>query len=225
MIYLVEDDDNIRELEEYALRSGGFDTKSFANGSDFFAACREELPDLVLLDIMLPEEDGLQILRRLRADPSAGAVPVIMVTAKTTELDVVKGLDLGADDYIPKPFGVMELISRVKAVLRRTERTAAPEPETVLSCGEIRMDDKQRVVTAGGSVCELTYKEYELLKLLLRNQRLVLTREKILQSVWGYSFEGETRTVDMHIKTLRQKLGASGSLIRTVRNVGYKIEA
>ena len=144
-----------------------------------------------------------------------------MVTAKTTELNVVKGLDLGADDDIPKPFGIMELLSRVKAVLRRSKR--APEPDAVFSYGDILLDDKRRVVTAGGSVCELTYKEYELLKLLLRNQRLVLTREKILQSVWGYNFEGETRTVDMHIKTLRQKLGESGSLIKTVRNVGYKI--
>lgn len=221
MIYIVEDDDNIRELEDYALRSGGFTAESFSGGSDFWAACRKEIPDLVLLDIMLPEEDGLQILRQLRANPATKLVPVIMVTAKTTELDVVKGLDLGADDYIPKPFGIMELLSRVKAVLRRSKR--APEPDTVFSYGDILLDDKRRVVTAGGSVCELTYKEYELLKLLLRNQRLVLTREKILQSVWGYNFEGETRTVDMHIKTLRQKLGESGSLIKTVRNVGYKI--
>ncbi len=221
MIYIVEDDDNIRELEDYALRSGGFTAESFSGGSDFWAACRKEIPDLVLLDIMLPEEDGLQILRQLRANPATKLVPVIMVTAKTTELNVVKGLDLGADDYIPKPFGIMELLSRVKAVLRRSKR--APEPDTVFSYGDILLDDKRRVVTAGGSVCELTYKEYELLKLLLRNQRLVLTREKILQSVWGYNFEGETRTVDMHIKTLRQKLGESGSLIKTVRNVGYKI--
>ena len=221
MIYIVEDDDNIRELEDYALRSGGFAAESFSGGSDFWAACRKEIPDLVLLDIMLPEEDGLQILRQLRANPATKLVPVIMVTAKTTELDVVKGLDLGADDYIPKPFGIMELLSRVKAVLRRSKR--APEPDAVFSYGDILLDDKRRVVTAGGSVCELTYKEYELLKLLLRNQRLVLTREKILQSVWGYNFEGETRTVDMHIKTLRQKLGESGSLIKTVRNVGYKI--
>ena len=221
MIYIVEDDDNIRELEDYALRSGGFTAESFSGGSDFWAACRKEIPDLVLLDIMLPEEDGLQILRQLRANPATKLVPVIMVTAKTTELDVVKGLDLGADDYIPKPFGIMELLSRVKAVLRRSKR--APEPDTVFSYGDILLDDKRRVVTASGSVCELTYKEYELLKLLLRNQRLVLTREKILQSVWGYNFEGETRTVDMHIKTLRQKLGESGSLIKTVRNVGYKI--
>ena len=221
MIYIVEDDDNIRELEDYALRSGGFTAESFSGGSDFWAACRKEIPDLVLLDIMLPEEDGLQILRQLRANPATKLVPVIMVTAKTTELNVVKGLDLGADDYIPKPFGIMELLSRVKAVLRRSKR--APEPDTVFSYGDILLDDKRRVVTAGGNVCELTYKEYELLKLLLRNQRLVLTREKILQSVWGYNFEGETRTVDMHIKTLRQKLGESGSLIKTVRNVGYKI--
>ena len=221
MIYIVEDDDNIRELEDYALRSGGFTAESFSGGSDFWAACRKEIPDLVLLDIMLPEEDGLQILRQLRANPATKLVPVIMVTAKTTELNVVKGLDLGADDYIPKPFGIMELLSRVKAVLRRSKR--APEPDTVFSYGDILLDDKRRVVTAGGSVCELTYKEYELLKLLLRNQRLVLTREKILQSVWGYNFEGETRTVDMHIKTLRQKLRESGSLIKTVRNVGYKI--
>ena len=222
MIYIVEDDDNIRELEDYALRSGGFTAESFSGGSDFWAACRKEIPDLVLLDIMLPEEDGLQILRQLRANPATKLVPVIMVTAKTTELDVVKGLDLGADDYIPKPFGIMELLSRVKAVLRRSKR--APEPDTVFSYGDILLDDKRRVVTAGGSVCELTYKEYELLKLLLRNQRLVLTREKILQSVWGYNFEGETRTVDMHIKTLRKKLGAGGELIKTVRNVGYKID-
>ena len=156
MIYIVEDDDNIRELEDYALRSGGFTAKSFSSGGALLAACREEIPDLVLLDIMLPEEDGLQILRQLRTDSATKLVPVIMVTAKTTELDVVKGLDLGADDYIPKPFGVMELISRVKAVLRRSERTPEPEPDTTFSCGDILLDDKQRVVTASGTVCELT---------------------------------------------------------------------
>ena len=223
MIYIVEDDDNIRELEDYALRSGGFSAQSFAGGAAFFAACGESVPELVLLDIMLPEEDGLQILKQLRADPATKSVPVIMVTAKTTELDVVKGLDLGADDYISKPFGVMELISRVKAVLRRVDHTQDSEPDACFSYGEVVLDDKQRIVTANGELCELTFKEYELLKLLLHNQKLVLTREKILQSVWGYSFEGETRTVDMHIKTLRQKLGDAGSIIKTVRNVGYKI--
>ena len=223
MIYIVEDDENIRDLESYALKSSGFICECFSDGASFFAACRKELPELILLDIMLPGEDGLQLLKKLRADHATKLIPVIMITAKTTEMDIVKGLDLGADDYIAKPFGVMELISRVKAMMRRTAAPAEHDSPTLLQYQDVTLDDARRSVFVAGQPCPLTFKEYELLKLLMRNHDLVLSREKILQEVWGYSFEGETRTVDMHIKTLRQKLGSSGSMIKTVRNVGYKV--
>ncbi|MBQ4347874.1 MAG: response regulator transcription factor [Firmicutes bacterium] len=221
MIYIVEDDLNIRQMESYALKMSGFDALEFENGADFFAECAKKLPELVILDIMLPGEDGIKILTRLREAHETKHLPVIMVTAKTSELDAVKGLDSGADDYITKPFGIMEFISRVKAVLRRT---GAAEEESEFFVGEIVMDDGKRQVFAGGALCELTFKEYELLKCLIMNKGIVLSRDKLMDKVWGVDFEGESRTVDMHIKTLRQKLGEFGSSVKTVRNVGYKIE-
>lgn len=220
MIYIVEDDKNIRELESYVLQSSGYSVKSFENSLEFYKACEEQLPSLVLLDIMLPNEDGLSILKNLRQQEKTKSIPIIMVTAKTTELDEVKGLDAGADDYISKPFGVMELISRVKALLRRTSQA---DNSKVLSFKDIMLDDERHLVTVSGKNRELTFKEFELLKYLLHNQGIVLSRERIMEQVWGFEFEGESRTVDMHIKTLRQKLGISGKVIRTVRNVGYKI--
>ena len=201
MIYIIEDDTDIREMESYALRNSGFDILALSDGSGLAEALTRETPDLILLDIMLPGVDGLSILRRLRASERTKRIPIIMVTAKTTEIDKVRGLDMGADDYITKPFGIMELVSRVKALLRR----AAPEEnDGIIACGTIVMNDSKRRVQAGETVVELTYKEYELLRHMLINRGVVLTREKLLGAVWG-----ETRTVDMHIKTLRQKLGDS----------------
>ena len=220
MIYIVEDDASIRELEQYALQTNQYTVRGFEDGASFWAAVRETVPDLVILDVMLPDEDGYQILGRLRETAATRTVPVIMVAAKTSEIDVVKRLDHGTDDYLCKPFGIMELISRVKAVLRRYQR----EDNTVLRFGGIMLDDGQHQVTVDGEPCALTFKEYELLKCLLVNQRIVMTREKLMDKVWGMDYEGETRTVDMHIKTLRKKLGAGGELIKTVRNVGYKID-
>lgn len=222
MIYIVEDDVNIRQMESYALKNSGYEVTGFGDGTGFFAACAETVPELVILDIMLPGEDGLTILQRLRADVVLKAVPVIIITAKDTELDAVRGLDAGADDYVTKPFGIMEFISRVKALLRRV--AVKEEKETVYMFGGILLDDEKHLVSVDGEPCELTFKEYELLKYLMINRGLVLSREKIMDRVWGMDFEGGSRTVDMHIKTLRQKLGESGSVIRTVRNVGYKIE-
>lgn len=220
MIYIVEDDANIRQMESYALKNSGFAVVELANAAAFWAECAKQLPELLILDIMLPGEDGLSILQKLRADNRTRDIPVIMVTAKSGELDAVRGLDEGADDYIAKPFGIIEFVSRVKAALRRVKK-----PETArLVAGDILLDDERRLVFAGGSLCSLTFKEYELLKLLLQNSGIVLTRERIMDKVWGVDFEGESRTVDMHIKTLRQKLGQSGALIKTVRNVGYKID-
>lgn len=221
LIYIVEDDVNIREIEQYALKNSGFEVKEFDNGRDFYEALNGQVPALILLDIMLPGEDGLEILSKVRKIPSASKVPVIMVTAKTTEIDKVKGLDMGADDYITKPFGVMELISRVKALLRRTE---SGTEDTLLSVGIVSMDMKRHAVLVNGEVCELTFKEFELLKYLMINEGIVLSRDKIMSQVWGFDYEGESRTVDMHIKTLRHKLGDGGNIIRTVRNVGYVIE-
>ena len=221
MIYIIEDDTDIREMESYALRNSGFDILALSDGSGLAEALTRETPDLILLDIMLPGEDGLSILRRLRASERTKRIPIIMVTAKTTEIDKVRGLDMGADDYITKPFGIMELVSRVKALLRR----AAPEEnDGIIACGTIVMNGSKRRVQAGETVVELTYKEYELLRHMLINRGVVLTREKLLGAVWGYDYIGETRTVDMHIKTLRQKLGDSGAQIVTVRNVGYKLD-
>ena len=221
LIYIVEDDVNIREIERYALKNSGFETQELECGRDLYKALEKKTPSLILLDIMLPGEDGLEILTTLRNNKATRRVPVIMVTAKTTELDKVKGLDLGADDYITKPFGVMELISRVKALLRRTEEQAE---SAVLAHDAIVMDTDKRSVTVEGEPCELTYKEFELLKMLLLNRGIVLTRDKIMDQVWGFEYGGESRTVDMHIKTLRQKLGEAGGVIKTVRNVGYLID-
>lgn len=220
MIYIVEDDNDIREMEGYALKNSGFEVNLFPDGEEFFTALKKELPDLVMLDIMLPGEDGLAILKKLRSSEATAVIPVIMVTAKTSEIDKVKGLDMGADDYITKPFGVMELVSRVKALLRRCENKLDTKP---LIYKDIVIDDHKRKVTVGGKSCVLTYKEYELLKYLVVNKDIALSREKLLVKVWGYDFEGESRTVDMHIKTLRQKLGEAGNYIVTVRHVGYKI--
>lgn len=220
MIYIVEDDNDIREIEVYALKNMGYKVLSFADSSGFYKECENDVPKLIMLDIMLPNEDGLSILKKIRADEKLKRVPVIMVTAKSSELDKVKGLDMGADDYITKPFGVMELVSRVKALLRRCERN---ENSVVLEYEGIKIEDFKRKVTSNGEKCILTYKEYELLKYLIINKDIALTREKLLEKVWGYDFEGESRTVDMHIKTLRQKLGSCGDLIKTVRHVGYKV--
>ena len=220
MIYIVEDDINIREMEEYALRNSGFSVMGFSEGSAFFAQCAKVLPSLVVLDIMLPGESGLDILKQMRQSQKTRQVPVMLVTAKSSEIDAVRGLDAGADDYISKPFGIMEFISRVKAVLRRYQVNR----EEVITFEEIVLDDRKRVVTAEGKQASLTYKEYELLKYFLQNQGIVLSRDKIMDTIWGMDFEGESRTVDMHIKTLRQKLGKCGSYIKTVRNVGYKLE-
>ncbi len=222
MIYLVEDDDSIRELVSYTLRSTGFEAKGFACAKDFWEAVREELPSLVLLDIMLPDEDGLSILRRLRDNTRTSKLPVIMLTAKGTEYDKVVGLDAGADDYIPKPFGMMELVSRVKALLRRTE------PDKVrpvrYQIGPIEADLEKHTVKVNGDPVTLTYKEFELLVYLMENEGIVLTRDRLLSKLWGYDFDGETRTVDVHIRTLRQKLGVASVYIETVRGVGYKME-
>ena len=219
MIYIIEDDQDIREMETYALKNSGFEVEAFSESSSFYEACRKSLPSLVLLDIMLPGEDGLAILKKLRQGDDTKDIPVIMVTAKSTEIDKVKGLDSGADDYITKPFGVMELVSRAKALLRRCPKNS---DQKVLSFQGIVIDDDKHTVTVDGKECKLTFKEYELLKYFLQNKGIALSRERLIEQVWGYDFEGESRTVDMHIKTLRQKLGSAGSIIKTVRNVGYK---
>ena len=219
LIYAVEDDKNILEIEMFALKNSGYQVEGFECASDFYKKLEEKQPDLALLDIMLPDEDGLEIVAKLRRRPETKKLPIIMVTAKSTEIDKVKGLDVGADDYLTKPFGVMELIARVKAVLRRTM-----EEDKFLTLGDIFLDDEKHMVYVKDVPCSLTFKEYELLKLLLHNAGIVVTREIILERVWGIDFEGESRTLDMHIRTLRQKLGEAGSMIRTVRNVGYMIE-
>ena len=220
MIYLVEDDASIRELVVYALNNSGFEAHGFDTPSAFWSAMAKEVPTMVLLDIMLPEEDGLQILKKLRADPRTQRIPVIMLTAKGSEYDKVIGLEAGADDYIPKPFGMMELIARVKALLRRASDAPAPETYQV---GRLTVCPQRHSVEVDGAAVTLTLKEYELLCMLLKNRNLVLTRDRLLNQIWGYSFDGENRTVDVHIRTLRQKLGPAGDLIETVRGVGYRI--
>ncbi|MBE5881381.1 MAG: response regulator transcription factor [Lachnospiraceae bacterium] len=219
LIYIVEDDKNIAEIESFALKNIGHTVKEFSSAKEFYRELDKRVPDLFLLDIMLPDEDGLSIIRKLKADPRTAYPPIILVTAKTSEIDKVKGLDLGADDYMTKPFGVMELISRVKALLRRSQVIGAMP--LVLSFETIRMEEEKHLVTVDNQPCELTYKEYELLKLLLINAGIVTSREVILDKIWGTDFEGESRTLDMHIKTLRKKLKDAGSYIKTVRNVGY----
>jgi two-component system alkaline phosphatase synthesis response regulator PhoP len=221
-IFIVEDDDNIRELVAYALSQAGFEVSCFTDGMAFNNALRNQRPDLVLLDIMLPGKDGIELLCEIRKNSKTAKMPVIMMTAKGAEYDRIKGLDLGADDYITKPFSVMELVSRVKAVLRRTSDNTGDSAE--LHIGEISLSNEKRLVTVSGEEIALTYKEFELLRYLMQNAGRVLDRDRILNAVWGYDYDGENRTVDMHIKTLRQKLGAFGSYIKTIRNVGYKIE-
>lgn len=218
LIYIVEDDKNIQEIEEYALKSNGYEVRCFDEAISFEQGLEEKIPDLVLLDIMLPGDDGLTVLRRIRNHPERKEIPVIMVTAKVSEIDTVKGLDLGADDYITKPFGIMELISRVKAILRRVKPTVK---ETVLELDQINLDLERHICSVSGSVVELTYKEYELLKLFLMNLGIVMSRDTIMNAVWGSGFVGETRTIDIHINTLRKKLGEAGNHIVTIRNVGY----
>lgn len=220
-IYVVEDDKDIREIEAYALKNSGYEVESFVCAKDFYERLKEKIPDLILLDIMLPDDDGLNIVSKLRENEETAQIPIILVTAKTGEIDKVKGLDIGADDYLTKPFGVMELISRVKALLRRS---AGKKVSKALTIGAVTLDDEKRLVTVDGQAVDFTYKEYELLKLLMQNTGAVTPRDKILEKVWGTDFEGESRTLDMHIKTVRQKLGESGSHIKTVRNVGYIME-
>ena len=222
MIFIVEDDLDIREMESYALRSSGYEVSACTSGAELFEALPGAEPELIMLDIMLPGEDGLSILSRLRGNDATRNTPIIMVTAKTSEIDKVKGLDQGADDYITKPFGVMELVSRVKALLRRAAPREAEHDRLV--SGGIVIDAEKRSVTVDGHEVELTFKEYELLFALMSGKGAVQSREKLISDVWGYDFAGETRTVDMHIKTLRQKLGESGRSIVTVRNVGYRMD-
>ena len=217
-VVIVEDDADIRDIVVYALRAAGFEAEGFEKGTEFWPALEKTTPDLLLLDIMLPGEDGLSILKRLRNAPQTAALPIIMLTAKGSEFDKVKGLDLGADDYIAKPFGVMELISRINAVLRRSGHQTDS-----LAYQNILLDNERRTLTIDGEKISLTYKEYELLYYLMLNAGLVMSREKILEAVWGYDFEGESRTLDMHIRSLRHKLGPAGEHIKTVRNVGYRL--
>ena len=221
MIYIVEDDRNIQEIELFALKNSGYQATGFETAKEFYKALNEKLPELILLDIMLPEEDGLSILKRLRSRADTQKIPVILVTAKTSEIDKVKGLDGGADDYIAKPFGVMEMIARVKALLRRS----GGMEENMLTCGNVTLDGEKRMVYVDGKSIELTYKEFELLKLLMKNHGIVISRDVIMERVWDSSFEGESRTIDVHVRTLRQKLGDGGALIKTIRNVGYMVDA
>lgn len=221
LIYIVEDDPGIREIESIALKNSNYRVQEFAFATDFFDAMEKVLPNLVLLDVMLPDESGYEIVRRLRENTVTSNIPVIMVTAKTSEMDMVKGLDNGADDYIRKPFSVMELLSRVRALLRRTKEDAHP----MLTVGDISMDNERHIVMSCGETTELTFKEYELLRYMMLNEDIVLSRDLIMLNVWGTDYEGESRTVDIHIKTLRQKLGEGGKQIGTVRNVGYVISA
>ena len=221
MIYCVEDDSAIRDLMVYTLIASGFEAMGVENDTGFWTAMKEQRPEMIILDVMLPGEDGLTILRKLRSSPVTSDIPVIMATAKDREYDIVIGLDSGADDYLPKPFGMMEMVSRIKAVLRR----AGSHQNLVLSCGIISMDENRHTVTVDGKPVLLTLKEYELLKLLMESPGRVFTRDIILQSVWGIDFSGETRTVDVHIGTLRTKLEKAGDYIQTIRGVGYKLEA
>lgn len=221
LVYIVEDDESIREIEKIALENSGHTVVDFYNASSFLKKTKDKVPDLAILDIMLPDMDGYEIVRHLKNGKNTKKIPVIMVTARTTEVDMIRGLDIGADDYIKKPFSVIELITRVKAVLRRT---MDKDDVTMLSVGEVFMDNERHTVYVNNEPTVLTYKEYELLKLLMANSGIVMTRDVIMDRVWGTEFEGESRTVDMHIKTLRHKLGESGSRIKTIRNVGYVME-
>lgn len=227
MICVVEDDKDIREMETYALKSAGFEVLSAASSEEFFAALGSAAPSLVILDVMLPGRDGLSILQDLRENQATATVPVMMVTAKTTELDKIKGLDSGADDYLTKPFGIMEFLARVRALLRRSEMKSAVGAEPVsgkLQLGQIEIDDMRHTVKVDGAPVELTFKEYEVLKLLCSKPGIVFSRDQLMERVWGIDAAIESRTVDMHVKTLRKKLGAAGECIKTVRHVGYKAE-
>lgn len=221
MIYFVEDDDNIRELVVYTLNSTGFKAEGFRTPDKFWAAMEVKLPSLVLLDIMLPQEDGLSILSKIRGNKQTKKLPVIILTAKSGEYDKVKGFDLGADDYVPKPFGMMELVARIKAVLRRTENDTDSAEE--YSIGSLTVYPQKHKVKVNGEKVTLTLKEFQMLCLLLENRGIVLSRDRILNQIWGYSFDGESRTVDVHIRTLRSKLGEAGDLIQTIRGIGYTI--
>lgn len=220
MIYFIEDDNSINEAILYSLKNSGFDVRGFDRPSAFWRAMNEKTPDLVLLDIMLPEEDGLTILRKLRNDIETAKLPIIMVTAKDAEYDKIIGLDSGADDYMTKPFSMLELVSRIKALLRRTTKSPSNE---VITIGPLSVNSEKHIVTAGGNNINLTYKEYQLLLLLMQNKGVVFSREKLLNKIWGYEFDGENRTVDVHIRTLRTKLGECGNMIETIRGFGYKI--
>ena len=220
MIYCVEDDDNIRELVIYTLETTGLKARGFADGSAFMEALAFDTPELILLDIMLPGDDGLELLKKLKSSSKTKGIPVIMVTAKGSEYDKVMGLDSGADDYVTKPFGMMELVSRIKAVLRRSGKV---EDRMDMENSGVHIDVKKHEVTVDGKEISLTLKEFELLEKLMRNQGIVLTRDQLLTEIWGYDFDGETRTVDVHIRTLRQKLGEKGEIIQTVRGVGYRV--
>lgn len=222
MIYCVEDDNGIRELISCALKSGGYSVKAFPEAKPFYEELQNTKPSLILLDIMLPNEDGMTVLGNLKDDPKYRDIPVIMLTAKSGEVDKVSGLESGADDYITKPFGVMEMLSRIKAVLRRSARQE--DESEVLSIRGVSLDASKRIVTVNGQEVSLTYREFELLMYLMRHVSIAVSRDKLMERVWGYEFAGETRTVDMHIKTIRQKLEAAGctDLIKTVRGVGYK---
>lgn len=224
-IFVVEDDDNIREMLLYAMKTAGFEARGFENGDEIFKAFQETQPSMILLDIMLPGSDGMQILRRLRQTERYRQIPIIMIMAKGEEMDRIQGLDAGADDYMTKPFSVMEVISRIKAVLRRYAASLPEdeEKEEALRQGDIFLHPSKRQVTVDGDEVVLTYKEFELLQCLMVNKELVLSRDKLLEEVWGFDYNGESRTVDMHIKSLRKKLGKGGNEIKTVRNVGYKI--
>lgn len=219
MIWCVDDDNTIRDIEVYTLTQTGFQAKGFADGISMLHALKTEKPELIVLDIMLPGKDGTQVLKEIRSNPETRKIPVIMATAKGTEMDKIQGLDTGADDYLVKPFGVMEMVSRIKAVLRRCE---PDERHEVLTIGEITLSDKEHLVTVNGERKALTFKEFEILKLFMNNPGIVFSRDKLLLEVWGIDYLGESRTVDMHIKTLRQKLGESGSYIETVIGVGYR---
>lgn len=224
MIYCVEDDAAIRDIEVYALRSTGFEAEGLETGEELFAAIKKRAPELIILDVMLPGEDGLEILKRIRASALTRGVPVIMATARGEEYDKITGLDSGADDYLVKPFGMMEMVSRVRAVLRRAGTSAGSGAEH-LTLGALTLDSESHTVTVNGDEVTLTLKEFELLRTLMSKPGVVFTRDRLLSEVWGTDYDGETRTVDVHIRTLRQKLGEGGTLIGTVRGVGYRMEA
>lgn len=222
LVYIVEDDPSINEIENYALKSCGYDVKSVFSAKELNQEMEKKLPDMIILDIMLPDENGIKLLSRLQTDNHTKHIPVIMVTAKSSEMEKVKCLDAGADDYITKPFGIMEFNARVNALVRRLKKNETPKD--VICVGNIVLDDEKRTVTIENQETYVTFKEYELLKYLMINKGIVLSRDRIMEAVWGFDFQGESRTVDMHIKTLRQKIGMERKRIKTVRNVGYKIE-